>query len=749
MAFTLSYSSNLVHDFYADDVAGTGSMPEASYPQGTFISSWNNRGTGGDAAQISGGGQVTNPKVYWDEFGTDKHGIYFDGSLDRLEIAGSATSMGQITSNAAFTLFMAFRCDHTANFMALLANATANAEGFTIAYSATDTLTISITRAGGTVLATSTIGTMGVGKVNVVRIRSDGSNLFYSVNGAAETTSSALGTAGTGTMNRDVRIGDYNTTSLDALWCGPVARICFFNENMSEANRDAVTDDFLDYYDVDEVRRAHVYLGDSLTAGGDKVVYSYPVQYRNAYGPSRIIANLGFSGYTATDVLGMWDNHVRNAGTPARPRYPGFSPVIILQCGVNDIFAGTSAATIYATLKQIADDVAADNAIADGQWTQLYWLTVAPCGRHASYDASKDTELRELNSLIRAYDGLGVTPLDTWDILESSVTPGYLKDGAGSDPDYATTLVGADYLHYNEDAHTAIMEWLTPYVQDDGGAEIPGNWNPNSLPGCIFYLPSSSLSRMWTDSGKTTNATAADDAIYTVDARPSAIQVSAAATGNRPFLRTTNGRNWYHCTLSTANRYFVVPNSTTMFETIYKGGICELMLWVQFDVGDSAVSNVILDNNQLGSGTNQGFSLYRSSAEAVAFLVDTAVGVALNLVSSTTIADTNPHRIYVRMKTGANQCYMQFDDGTPRVGTLTDANLALTSTATSTLKIGIRNDLTTPALCRVSELVVCNQPLSEENKYRWSQYNPALFTSTMAAGGSGVRGIRIGTGLGL
>ena len=248
-------------------------------------------------------------------------------------------------------------------------------------------------------------------------------------------------------------------------------------------------------------------------------------------------------------------------------------------------------------------------------------------------------------------------------------------------------------------------------------------WTPASISGLKLWLRTSKLGQMFQDSGSTTPVTAAADPVYIFnDSGPSSLVLSAGADANRPFLRSDATRlGSMHYTLSTGNRYHQAASSNTTFNFIHEIATFSVMCWVKFDAADATANGYVLANKP---ATNlRGFHLRRNTTETMTFTVANGATAGLTLTSTATIADTSWHSIVVKSTPGANAASLTIDGGTPvtaTVGTLNSGN------ANSNLFLGVLNDGTLPMLGQLSELVITNTVVTDDEVTNWLAYNPAL-----------------------
>jgi len=206
-AFQPPRVTNLVHCFDMKDIDGDGTM-NAAYADGALITSVWNMGSGGNLVRTTGGNAGTDPKL---AKAVPHPCLQFDSNFDAMEITGSATSWGAITSNQPFDLWLCVQTGvyHVAHFW--LGNASqTDQEGFQIGLHTVDRGEVDIiaVRVGGAVKWwNGTNKNITPGRKQILRWTSDGTTWSFSIDGGSAATISSLGTAGTGTMTRNVRVG--------------------------------------------------------------------------------------------------------------------------------------------------------------------------------------------------------------------------------------------------------------------------------------------------------------------------------------------------------------------------------------------------------------------------------------------------------------------------------------------------------------------------------------------------------------
>lgn len=154
-----------------------------------------------------------------------------------------------------------------------------------------------------------------------------------------------------------------------------------------------------------------VCLGDSLTAGATGAeVTPWPQLLRSNLAPNKAVANQGVGGAVVADMQATYTARLKGLG------YYG----CVLMAGINDIIAGTSAATIWTAYEALVDEMLADGL-------KVLCLTAPPFGLHASWTAGKQTELLALRTSILAKSSTGLTKHDTYTTMGEPGTPANLN----------------------------------------------------------------------------------------------------------------------------------------------------------------------------------------------------------------------------------------------------------------------------------------------------------------------------------
>jgi len=257
------------------------------------------------------------------------------------------------------------------------------------------------------------------------------------------------------------------------------------------------------------------------------------------------------------------------------------------------------------------------------------------------------------------------------------------------------------------------------------GAGNSGIWTPASIPQAIFWLQTHSFSGMWSNGARTIRPAAPDDQVFAVVDPVSGLDINSIIENLRPFLRSDATRNGsLHFTLATGQRVLFANNSGGFFNNFHVGGAGAFLLWCKFDGASAAASEMMIDNANATS-SNKGFWLFRN---ATTNTIELRLGLSggstgLILTSSTSIADTDWHRIIVKVAQGPNACSIQIDDGA--IATATISGLT-TGDASSPLFFGIRTGFSSPMNGQLSNVVICDGIPSDDDIDLWKAYNPPL-----------------------
>lgn len=174
-------------------------------------------------------------------------------------------------------------------------------------------------------------------------------------------------------------------------------------------------------------------VGDSITAGPNVGVTGWPEALQVLYGGASRVANVAVSGAQVAAIATQFESKVRGR----------YGRVGVLG-GINDLKAGTSAATIFTSLQAIYN-----NARSSGMTPVP--ITVLPASTSGGWTGAMQTELVALNALITGYCTTnGIACVDAYNSALRSGTAlaaiydsgdGYHPNQAGEN--YLATLVQA------------------------------------------------------------------------------------------------------------------------------------------------------------------------------------------------------------------------------------------------------------------------------------------------------------------
>ncbi len=201
-------------------------------------------------------------------------------------------------------------------------------------------------------------------------------------------------------------------------------------------------------------------LGDSNTSGSNTAAAPWPIASQrllNVASPGNYCAsNRGVGSASVASMNTLWTNDIKGkiSGSVSRK-------CLAILGGLEDVFLGSSAATIFAALKVIYDD-----AIGAG-WT-LVPLLLTPFHGYSLWTSGLQTVQQAVNASIVSYCGTNsLHYVDSYTILGDAVDPTQLSYlGGGGKPDYATlTFAGAppntrDMGHLNDAGHLAVATAL-------------------------------------------------------------------------------------------------------------------------------------------------------------------------------------------------------------------------------------------------------------------------------------------------
>jgi lysophospholipase L1-like esterase len=169
-------------------------------------------------------------------------------------------------------------------------------------------------------------------------------------------------------------------------------------------------------------------MGDSIANGGQFAFIHWGVLLQSARAGQKFgVHNAAVPGYTCAQALAQFQTSYDTAGYTH----------LLLLVGTNDLAAGTSAATIQATLATFI-------SAAQAAGLDVTICTILPRSTGPSYSGDLQTRLETVNAWIMALEG--VTAVDLYTLGGEPGTPTQLK---------ATWDTG-DGLHPNNTGHAAM-----------------------------------------------------------------------------------------------------------------------------------------------------------------------------------------------------------------------------------------------------------------------------------------------------
>jgi len=176
---------------------------------------------------------------------------------------------------------------------------------------------------------------------------------------------------------------------------------------------------------------AVAWIGDSITFGFG-VTTPPPSKLQGQLSAVHVVGNYGTNGHLISNCQSTWTNHVK----PALAATNAANKKLILLCSVNDLRAGTSAASIWTTYDAIITD-----ALAAG--VSVYPVTILPWKNDASWTAARQTETETLNTNIR--NRASVTEIEAYSNM-GGADPAALATAYDQGDGLHPNQTGADYL---------------------------------------------------------------------------------------------------------------------------------------------------------------------------------------------------------------------------------------------------------------------------------------------------------------
>lgn len=242
---------------------------------------------------------------------------------------------------------------------------------------------------------------------------------------------------------------------------------------------------------------------------------------------------------------------------------------------------------------------------------------------------------------------------------------------------------------------------------------------PADYTGLNLWLPTAFTEEQWTGAIGSSNPNV-DDLVKTVECQVGLTAESLSDT-RRVNLRQNTRMSF---DISGIQQLRIISSQAT-FNHFHVNGTGTIMCYVKFDNATSSGETII--DSTTSTTSNKGLNLSRvSGTNKIIFLLTKAIGGTpiINLTSTDSIADTNWHKITVKVATGTNNTSIQIDSGTPTTGTL---GTLTTGNASDELYIGIRSStLLFPLTGEISDLVILNQVVTSDDETHYAGWNPPL-----------------------
>ncbi len=239
--------------------------------------------------------------------------------------------------------------------------------------------------------------------------------------------------------------------------------------------------------------------------------------------------------------------------------------------------------------------------------------------------------------------------------------------------------------------------------------------DPSQYTGALLWLPPVAA-RLWTGAvGASSNPVNLDDPIQHADSGIANRVLSQAGAANRPLYQ---GDGWIYCGLATANRWFTLDGSAGVFDAFHASGSGGIMVAFQRLNADAAAQEMIFANHNASVG-RQGFTLQVNTAENVVFTLDVG-GATIGSLNVGNVADTATHVVEIRLQGG--RIWGRLDQRAPVTASLTGALGA--GSASSILRVGVREGNTLPANMRLRDGVIFAQPAVSADRRDWFARNP-------------------------
>jgi lysophospholipase L1-like esterase len=455
-ACTFTLSPPAGYALWQDATQIDGTACDSSLSTGTALASWavSDAGTIVSPFTAAGAAQPRLTKATYE--------VSFDGVQNLMTSSGSKSTTKYFHAVARkFDLLISYRVRNTTNTnqRRILGNAEGQ-KGIVVLLTEAHKYKIIINNGTSDIVnyTTTTISAPQVGSTGNLLIRGDGTNLLLSTDLTTFPETVAFSNAGaTGDAFYDFSLaGGSPTQTYDKVFEGDFRQVVAYDNVNLSAGELTTLRAFVAERSPSSTQNVWAALGDSLTLTAT-ATYPWPARLDAALRPTIGVANQGVSGATVAEAYSRYLTQIANRG---------FTGVVI-QIGINDITAGTSAATIEATYGLIIA-----NAVALGMPVVL--LTNTSFGSAADWTAPRQTELVALRVWIAAQAALHVTVVD----LAASMSTGLNLSAAY---DYG------DGKHYNDTGAAFISSTLAailpglsnfaPACSDPTSACTPGRSN--------------------------------------------------------------------------------------------------------------------------------------------------------------------------------------------------------------------------------------------------------------------------------
>lgn len=244
---------------------------------------------------------------------------------------------------------------------------------------------------------------------------------------------------------------------------------------------------------------------------------------------------------------------------------------------------------------------------------------------------------------------------------------------------------------------------------------------PADYSGIITWLPTAYDQEMWVGTVGGSAHPVVNDPVRNVESVGGLIY-NAASDSRRAFLKDDGTRCSLQFTQSPAFNSFDIGTAAT-FNNFHVNGTGTIFFWVKFTNAAASTIEAVIDNVQITT-VNKGIAVYRDTNEKINLFIGKAeAGVPIvNFASADSIADTNWHRVKIKIATGTNNTSIQIDSGTVTTATL---GALTTGNANTILRVGHRTGSDAyPVNADISDLVILNQVIAGADETHYNSWNP-------------------------